>query len=173
MHSLIHYYYSNLEFTFWGIAEWVIYGALASIIIWLRRVISSTLLGLWRIIRRIYKKNLRFRLSQCFPAHTLEYIRLIRQSRELALYKQKEKKQREELEENITTLLIWASKFRYFSKDDALNAMDWRRSYTHMIFGLANKRELIKVIDNQRGVFAITTEGRELLFRKDLLHSSD
>lgn len=134
-----------------------------------RKGIFAIILHVWLRGRLIYKKIRRFRFSQSLPSHTLEYIRLKRRLRELDHYNQKKREQNEELEKNIITMLTWSSKFRYFRKDDVLNAMSWKRSYTHMILGLAIKRELIKPIDNQRALFFVTTEGRELLFHKGLL----
>lgn len=138
-----------------------------------RKAVGAALQYTWRYFRRTYRKSRRFRLSQCFPSHTLEYIRLKRQLRKLEFYEQKEKEQNEELEENVIILLTWASKFRYFPKEDALKIMPWNRPYTHMIFGLAVNREHIKLIDNRQSLFGITTEGRELLYRRGILRALD
>lgn len=141
--------------------------------VYFRKAVGAALQYIWRYFRRTYRKARRFKLCQCFPSHTLEYIRLKRQLRKLEFYEQKEKEQNEELEENVIILLTWTSKFRYFRKDDALKAMRWNRPYTHMIFGLAINREHIKLIDNQHALFAITTEGRELLYRRGILRALD
>lgn len=141
--------------------------------VYFRKVVGAALQYIWRYFRRTYRKARRFNLSQCFPSHTLEYIKLKRQLRKLEFYEKKEKEQNEELEKNITTLLIWASKFRYFAKEDALKSMSWQRPYTHMIFGLAINREHIKLIDNRQSLFSITTEGRELLYRRGILRALD
>lgn len=139
--------------------------------IYFRKAFLAITKCVWRRGNRTYKIIRRFRLSHILPKHTLEHIKLKRQLRELAVFKKRIKEQNEELEKNLTTLLSWASKFRYFGKDAALNAMRWKRPYTHMIFGLAIKRELIRLIDNKQVLFSITTEGRELLFRKELLQA--
>lgn len=138
-----------------------------------RKAVGAALQYTWRYFRRTYRKARRFRLSQCFSSHTLEYIRLKRQLRKLEFYEQKEKEQNEELEENVIILLTWASKFRYFPKEDALKTMPWNRPYTHMIFGLAVNREHIKLIDNRQSLFGITTEDRELLYRRGILRALD
>lgn len=141
--------------------------------VYFRKAVGAALQYIWRYFRRTYRKARRFKFCQCFPAHTLEYIRLKRQLRKLEFYEQKEKEQNEELEENVIILLTWTSKFRYFRKEDALKAMCWNRPYTHMIFGLAINRKHIKLIDNQHALFTITTEGRELLYRRGILRALD
>lgn len=41
----------------------------------------------------------------------------------------------------------------------------------HMIFGLAIKREYIKPLASNQALYSVTTETRELLFRKGLLRA--
>ena len=171
MDYFVHFFFQNGDTILSGIFVSTILGILSLVKKSFRKAILSTFQCVWRRSRRTYKKIRRFRLSHILPKHTLEHIKLKRQLRELAVFKKRIKEQNEELEKNLSTLLSWASKFRYFGKDAALNAMRWKRPYTHMIFGLAIKRELIRLIDNKQALFSITTEGRELLFRKELLQA--
>lgn len=167
MDYLIQYVYPYFD----SIVSNIVIAILIVICGYFRKAIGAAWRYIWQIVHRTYRKTSRIRLSQCFPSHTLKYIKLKRQLRQLENYKQKEKEQDEELEKNLTILLIWASKFRYFAKDEALKAMSWQRPYTHMIFGLAIKREYIKPLSSNHALYSITTEARELLFRRGLLRA--
>lgn len=171
MDYLIQFFCTNWESVVLDVVKWMITALLAIVAMWFHKAIIAVFRRFWYTIRRRYKKLRRWRLSQCLPSHTIEYIRLKRQLRKLEFHKQKEKEQNKELEKNIIILLTWASKFRYFHKEEVLKAMHWNRSYTYMIFGLAVKREHLKLIDSRQALFSITTEGRELLYRRGILRA--
>lgn len=118
------------------------FAILTCVLFYFQKASSVVIKYLWWHVRRTYKKIRRFRFSQCFPAHTLAYIRLKRQSRQLELYKRKEKEQDDELEKDLITLIVWSSKYRYFAKDDALKAMSWQRPYTPHDFWIGYKKRI-------------------------------
>lgn len=144
-----------------------------------RSIIASWLKRMFNRLCRLMK------ISQCFPRHTLEFRRLIRQNRQLTSINTRlhvklgkldlQRTQREEqLREAQEKLLIFAAELQEWSWEDVSMEFQWSLAFTQLVVDACMRDNMVEGsswfdgIEN-RNSFSITHKGRRYLFDRGLL----
>lgn len=133
-------------------------------------------------LKRRFNRLCRFmKISQCFPRHTLEFRRLIRQNRQLTSINDglrvklgkldlQGTQREEQLREAQEKLLIFALDRGEWELADATIKLRWMFEFTQLVAGacleasLLSRRFIVRAGSKNREAYAITHQGRKFLF---------
>lgn len=142
-------------------------------------------------LKRRFNRIVRsMKISQCFPRHTLEFRRLIRQNRQLTSINDRlrvklgkldlQGTQREEqLREAQQNLLIFALDRGEWELADATIKLRWALEFTQLVAGSCLEEEFLRrdvrinyARNEKRDTYIITHKGRKFLFDRGVFPSN-
>ncbi|PNC67590.1 hypothetical protein CXT99_01695 [Akkermansia muciniphila] len=137
-------------------------------------------------LKRRFNRLCRFmKISQCFPRHTFEFRRLIRQNCQLTRANNRlrvelgkidlqEIQRDKQLREAQEKLLIFAAELQEWSWEDVSMEFQWSLAFTQFVVDACMRDNMVEgsswfdAFEN-RNSFSITHKGRSYLFSKGLL----
>lgn len=138
-------------------------------------------------LKRRFNRLCRFmKISQCFPRHTLEFRRLIRQNSQFARANNRLRvelgkidlqgiQRNKQLREAQEKLLVFAAEFQEWSWEDVSIEFQWSLAFAQFVVDSCRRDNMVEGsswfdgIEN-RNSFSITHKGRSYLFHKGLLN---